>query len=182
MCPPAPRAPALAAPVKFLSTSDQRPSAAPALHLYDLFAPSLSALSVPSLLALGLYLPSAPSLPAPCPPDPEVSSSALSSFALHPSTVTVTASRASRPSRDWGAVFAPHPSAREGPAVGTMEQDGHGDSLFPICNDEKKLWGVEVIIGDRKDESNPFNWDSVVQNCLGTNDYDQYMKRLYQWC
>ena len=46
---------------------------------------------------------------------------------------------------------------------------------------KKIAWGVEVIIGDRKDESNPFNWDSVVQNCPGTNYYDPSTPRLYRW-
>ena len=42
-------------------------------------------------------------------------------------------------------------------------------------------WGVGVIIGYQKDEANPFSWDSVVQNCPGTNEYDLNMPRLYLW-
>ena len=42
-------------------------------------------------------------------------------------------------------------------------------------------WGMELIMGDWKDDDNPFNWDSVVQNCPGTNEYDTPMPRLYWW-
>ena len=33
----------------------------------------------------------------------------------------------------------------------------------------------------RKDEANPLYWDSLVQNCPGTNKYDPSMPRLYIW-
>ena len=40
---------------------------------------------------------------------------------------------------------------------------------------------TEVVIDDWKDKANPFYWDSVVQNCLGTNEYYLSMPRLYWW-
>ena len=36
-------------------------------------------------------------------------------------------------------------------------------------------------MNDRKDETNTFYWDSVVQNCPGTNEYDPSMPGLYWW-
>ena len=42
-------------------------------------------------------------------------------------------------------------------------------------------WGVEVMMGDRKDEANPFYWDTVVQNCPVTKEYDPSMPILYWW-
>ena len=42
-------------------------------------------------------------------------------------------------------------------------------------------WGMGVIMGDWKYEANSFYWDSVVQNCPVTNEYDLSMPRLYQW-
>ena len=40
-------------------------------------------------------------------------------------------------------------------------------------------WGMEFIIGYCKDKADPFYWGSVVQNCLGTNEYYQSIPRLY---
>ena len=51
----------------------------------------------------------------------------------------------------------------------------------PFATTRMFVWWVEVIIGDLKDESNPFYWDSVVQNFPGTNEYDPYIPRLYCW-
>ena len=62
-----------------------------------------------------------------------------------------------------------------------MDQDGHGTSLFPIFNNKDICMGMEVIRGDRKDEKNPFYWDSVVQNYPGTYEYDSPMPGLYLW-
>ena len=42
-------------------------------------------------------------------------------------------------------------------------------------------WGVEVMMGDRKDEANPFYCDSAFHNCPVTNEYDPYMPRMYRW-
>ena len=39
--------------------------------------------------------------------------------------------------------------------------------------------GVEVIIGDQKNEDNPFYWDSLVHNFPENNECDPYMPRLY---
>ena len=51
----------------------------------------------------------------------------------------------------------------------------------PFATTSIFMWGMEVIIGDHKYEANPLYWYSVVQNCLGTNEYDPSMPRLYRW-
>ena len=51
----------------------------------------------------------------------------------------------------------------------------------PFATTRIFAWGMEVIMGGRKDETNPFYWDSVVQNCPGTDKYDPSMPRLYRW-
>ena len=98
---PAHRAPALNAPGKHLTTTVQRPSAAP--------APSLSA--APSPAACGSLHPIAVSLPSLRPPDMSSYTFDFPSSALHPSAATATAPRASRPLRNQGAVLAPPPPA-----------------------------------------------------------------------
>ena len=62
---PAPRAPAPAAPVKRLSMSAPRPSAAPTSRSSASLAPALSDSAANSPAVHGLLRPSAPSLPAP---------------------------------------------------------------------------------------------------------------------
>ena len=52
---------------------------------------------------------------------------------------------------------------------------------YPFATTIIFAWGTEVIMGDRKNEANPFYWDSLVQNCPGTNEYDPYIPRLYLW-
>ena len=44
-----------------------------------------------------------------------------------------------------------------------MDQDGHGDSPFyPFETTRIFMWGMEVIMGDQKDEANSFYWYSDV--------------------
>jgi hypothetical protein len=42
-------------------------------------------------------------------------------------------------------------------------------------------WSEEAIIGDRRDEENPFYWDKVVLNLPGTLDYRPGMPVVYKW-
>ena len=56
-----------------------------------------------------------------------------------------------------------------------------GFLYYPFATTRMIVLGVEVIMVDKKDEANPFYWDSVVQNCPGTNEYDPSMPRLYWW-
>ena len=51
----------------------------------------------------------------------------------------------------------------------------------PFSTTRMFAWGMEVIMGDRKDETNPFYWDSVVQKCPGINKYYPFMPRLCWW-
>ena len=42
-------------------------------------------------------------------------------------------------------------------------------------------WAMEIIKGDRTDESNPFHWSKVVLNCPGDPDYDPTLPRVFKW-
>ena len=50
----------------------------------------------------------------------------------------------------------------------------------PFVTTRMFAWEMKVIIVDQKDEANHFYWDSVVQNCPGTNGFDPYIPRLYR--
>ena len=65
--------------------------------------------------------------------------------------------------------------------MGTIDQDGQGLLSSTYLKTRMFACGMEVIIGDLKDEANPFHWDSVAHNCPGTNEYDLSMPRLYLW-
>jgi hypothetical protein len=41
-------------------------------------------------------------------------------------------------------------------------------------------WAMEIIKGDRKNESNPFYWSDVILNCPGALAYDPGMPRVYK--
>ena len=43
------------------------------------------------------------------------------------------------------------------------------------------MWMMEIVIGDRKEKTNPFRWDHVVLNLPGTANYDPSMPRVYKW-
>jgi hypothetical protein len=42
-------------------------------------------------------------------------------------------------------------------------------------------WMMEIVMGDHKDENNPFRWDDVIVNCPGMDNYNPAMPRLYKW-
>ena len=42
-------------------------------------------------------------------------------------------------------------------------------------------WLLEFVIGDYKDEKNPFRWDSVILNLPGGPDYNPQLPRVYKW-
>ena len=50
----------------------------------------------------------------------------------------------------------------------------------PFSTTRMFAWVIKFIMGDRKDKANPFYWDSVVQNCPVTNEYDPSITRLYR--
>ena len=42
-------------------------------------------------------------------------------------------------------------------------------------------WMVEIVIGDVKEISNPFRWDSVRMNLPGAEDYNPALPRVVKW-
>ena len=42
-------------------------------------------------------------------------------------------------------------------------------------------WAMEIIKGDRLDETNPFYWSEIVLNLPGMDTYDPSMPRVYKW-
>ena len=43
------------------------------------------------------------------------------------------------------------------------------------------MWMMEVVVGDRKETSNPFRWDCIRLNLPGDENYDSTMPRVYKW-
>ena len=73
--------------------------------------------------------------------------------------------------------------AKKGKALGweKLTRMAMGILYSPFAKTRMFAWGMEVIMGDRKDEANPFYWDTVVQNCPVTKEYDPSMPILYWW-
>ena len=42
-------------------------------------------------------------------------------------------------------------------------------------------WMMEIVIGDVKEISNPFRWDSVNMNLPGSEDYNPSLPRVVKW-
>ena len=42
-------------------------------------------------------------------------------------------------------------------------------------------WLLEFVIGDHKDEMNPFRWDSLILNLPGDPDYNPELPKVYKW-
>ena len=42
-------------------------------------------------------------------------------------------------------------------------------------------WMLEFVIGDNKEEGNPFRWDSVILNLPGDPKYNPNLPRVYKW-
>ena len=43
------------------------------------------------------------------------------------------------------------------------------------------MWMMEIVVGDRKEPSNPFRWDYIVLNLPGSKKYDPTKPRVYKW-
>ena len=43
------------------------------------------------------------------------------------------------------------------------------------------MWMMEVVVGDRREASNPFRWDCIKMNLQGDSNYDPTMPRVYKW-
>ena len=43
------------------------------------------------------------------------------------------------------------------------------------------MWMMEVVVGDRREKTNPFRWDCIKLNLPGDEKYDPTMPRVYKW-
>ena len=58
---------------------------------------------------------------------------------------------------------------------------GMGFTFSPYIAIRGHSVGMEHIMGDRKDTSNPFHWSSVIFNYPGTPSYNPTLPRVYKW-
>ena len=40
---------------------------------------------------------------------------------------------------------------------------------------------LEFVVGDNKENNNPFRWDKAILNFPGDPGYDPYLPRIYKW-
>ena len=66
-------------------------------------------------------------------------------------------------------------------AEGAKPRTLMGFKLLSFVCTQTFAWSEEIIVGDHLESSNPFYWDKVILNLLGTSKYDPTMPTVYRW-
>jgi hypothetical protein len=73
---------------------------------------------------------------------------------------------------DLSQTFDKEMNMDAGPAVGAWMQNAMGLRPSPYTSIQGSLRAKQMVLGDHKDESNPYHWEWVQDNLLGDVDYD----------
>jgi hypothetical protein len=71
---------------------------------------------------------------------------------------------------DLSQIFDKEMNADAGPAMGIWTRNATSLRPSPCASVQGSLRAKQLVLGDHKDENNPYQWDWVWQNLLGDVD------------